>query len=68
MANEYEVLDIKERTRLNDANRPERYFVLTVKSGKGTLFTMDLGEDQLDPATFKTLIGARAKQLDALMG
>jgi len=32
MAKEYEVLEIAERTRLNDANRPERYFQFRVKS------------------------------------
>lgn len=68
MPKDYEVLDMVERTRLNDFGRPERYFHLRVRSPKGTLFTIDLGEEQIDEATAKMLVGARAKQLDTLKG
>lgn len=68
MANEYEVLEIAERTRMGETNKIETFYVLRVRSAKGTIFTMRLSEEQLDPATAKMLIGARAKQLDTLKG
>lgn len=68
MAKEYEVLDIQERTRIDARGKIETYYVFSVKSAKGTIFTVRLGEDQLDEATSKMIIGARVKQLDALKG
>ena len=66
MADDYEVLEINERTRLTDLNRVEVYYIARVRTAKGTLFTVQLGEEQLEPATAKRIIGARVKQLDDL--
>ena len=68
MAEQYEVLEIAERTRMGETNRIETFYVFRVRSVKGTIFTIRLSEEQLEPATAKMLIGARAKQLDALKG
>lgn len=68
MPNDYEVLEIAERTRMGETNRIETFYVFRVRSAKGTIFTMRLSEEQLEEKTAKMLIGARAKQLDALKG
>ena len=66
MTNEYTVLDINERTRINELNRPERYYQVRARTAKGTLFTVSLTEAQIEPKAAQAVLAARAKQLDAI--
>jgi len=62
----YTVLEINERTRINDLNRVERYYQVRARTAKGTVFTATLGESQVAPKESRDILTARAKALDAL--
>jgi len=66
MAATYEVISLDERKRLGQAGSVETFYLARCKTLTGTLFTVELSEAQLDPATAKEIITAKAAKLEAV--
>lgn len=66
MADSYEVISIDERKRLGESGGVEVYYIARGKTKAGTLFSVELSESQMDPATAQVIIAEKAQRLDKI--